>query len=119
MKIIKNNKVQKTLDFDFENISSEMEEAPANFHSFLDILSNNHNLPQTSYLETPHLPRLSKDSHLIEAAPCFNADEYHNSNIERNFGNQLLNELNDNLSDFSLAEISNQNHEESTGHFTR
>ena len=53
----------------------------------------------------PQLPRLSKESHLIEAAPCFDAGEYHNSNIERNFGNTLLNELNDNLSDFCLADI--------------
>lgn len=43
---------------------------------------------------------------MIEAAPCFDANEYHNSNIDRrDFGNTLLNELNDNLSDFSLADI--------------
>ena len=42
---------------------------------------------------------------MIEAAPCFDAGEYHNSNIDRNFGNNLLNELNDNLSDFCLADI--------------
>ena len=39
MKTIKTTKVQKTLNFDFENVSSEIEEAPANFQQFLNILN--------------------------------------------------------------------------------
>ena len=84
MKTNKNTKVSKTLNFDFENVSSDLEEAPANFQQFLNIL--NRDAPNSFLDESnpPELPRLSKE-HLIEPGPCFNHDEYHNSNIDRNF----------------------------------
>jgi hypothetical protein len=99
-------RVGKTLDFDFENISSG-DEGP-NFDKFLDILNRDAPAIMTKEgVNPPQLPRMSKEAqHLIEAEGCFDAAEYHNSNLDRNFGNSLLlQELNENLSDFSLAEL--------------
>ena len=91
--------VQKNLNYDFENLSSGINN--------LNLNPNLHYQLFSEMRETPELPRI--ENHLIEQTMGgFDAEEYHNSNIERNFGNTLLNEINDNLSDFSVAEINQE-----------
>ena len=86
--------------YDFESISIGLD----NDHNFNCIFGGEKEGP-------PQLPKL--ENHLIEdAGAYFDAGEYHNSNIERNFGNTLLNELNDHLSDFSLTNVGINQHED-------